>query len=223
MTSIAFFDVDKTLVKGYSGYYAALLLIKKGILKKRRLLLALFYRLVSPLYRGNVEKLYEIAAYDMAGKTLGEILEIGKECFDRWVRDLIYVEGVQAIEAHKKNGDAVYLITSGPYMVIQILADFLKVDGFYSAGPLIDSEGRLTRKIKLPIYYQRGKLVAAQEVVQKYGISWENCYFYSDSIDDIPLLEKVGHPRMVNPDNGLLKIGQERGWPTLYYTQVLGG
>lgn len=223
--NLAFFDVDKTLIKGYSGFYTTLVLIKKGIFKKRRLPQALFYRLMSPRYEGQMEnliKMYEIAIRDMAGLALEEVLAVGRECFERWIRPRVYREAMEKIEEHKAKGDLVYLITSGPYMTICILAEFLGVHGQYSSGPTIDGQNRLTRELSLPVYYREGKLHAAQEAIQKHKVSWQDCYFYSDSIDDIFLLEKVGRPHLVNPDKKVLKIGREKGWPVLRFSRLLG-
>jgi putative phosphoserine phosphatase / 1-acylglycerol-3-phosphate O-acyltransferase len=224
MTSIAFFDVDKTLMDGYSGFYTTLILIQKGILKKRRLPQALFYRLIRPRQQGNVEHLrqmYQIAIHDMAGSTLDRILTVGRECFERWIRPRMYQEALDKIEEHKAKGDLVYLVTSGPYMTIRIMAEFLGVHGYYSAGPVIDDRNILTRELRLPIYYRQGKLHAAEEAIARHQVAWKDCYFYSDSIDDIFLLEKVGYPHLVNPDKKLLKIGQEKGWPVLHFKRLL--
>lgn len=222
MPSIALFDVDGTLLKGYSGFFATLILIEKGILKKRRLPLALFYRIISPFYKGNVRKMYEIAAIDMAGVSLEKILEIGQECFDRWLKQRIYEEGVRIIQEHRQRGEPVYFITSGPTMVIKILSDFLGADGFYSAGPIVDEAGYLTSRIHLPVTYREGKLPAAEEILKKHRAVWSDCYFYTDSADDLPLLEKVGHPRLVNPDRILQRMSERRGWPRLQFQKVLG-
>lgn len=223
--TIAFFDVDKTVLKGYSGFYTTLVLIKKGILKKRRLPQALFYRLMSPRYEGQMEnliKMYGIAIRDMAGLALEEILRVGRECFEAWIRPRVYREALEKIQEHKRRGDWVYLITSGPYMTIRILAEFLGVDGYYSAGPVIDERNILTRELSLPVYYREGKIHAAEEVIRKHKVPWQECYFYSDSIDDIFLLEKVGRPHLVNPDKKILKIGRAKGWPVLKFSKLLG-
>jgi HAD superfamily hydrolase (TIGR01490 family) len=222
MNSIAFFDVDNTLMKGFSGFYTTLALIRKGILKKRRLPLAFFYRLISPVYKGNLRKMYEIAIADMAGSRLEEILRLGRDCFERWIKPRLYREGIERIREHKEKGEPVYLMTSGPYMTIKILADFLGADGRYSTGPVIDEKGILTDRLRFPICYREGKVTAAEEVIRRHGASWKDCYYYADNIDDIYLLEKVGHPRIVNPDGKLLRIGRERGWPILNFSRLLG-
>lgn len=226
LNNLVFFDVDKTIIRGYSGFFTTIALIQKGILKKRRLPTALFYRIFSPLiHEGKnapLEKLYQIAIDDMAGHTLDEIMEVGRECFERWIKPRVYAGAVAKVGEHKAQGHPVYLVTSGPTMAIRILAEFLGVTGFFSAGPVIDEQNRLTRVLQRPIYYREGKVVAAEAAIRTHGAAWEDCYFYSDSIDDIFLLQRVGHPHLVNPDPKLLKIGRERSWPVLRFSEVLG-
>lgn len=220
MSGVAFFDVDRTLVHGYTGFFATLILIQRKVIKKRHLPLAVFYRLVSSFHKGDVSKLYQLAINDMAGSRLKDILAIGLECFERWIRPRIYREGIRRIEEHKKKGDKVYLVTSGPTMVIQNLAEFLKVDGYYSAGPVVDEKGIMTDRLRLPVYYREGKIPAAEEVVQKEGVAWKDCSYYADDLDDLFLLEKVGHPIVVNPGRKLRKLALERGWPVLQFVQT---
>lgn len=225
MSSLAFFDVDKTLMKGYSGFFTTLTLIQKGILKKRRLPLALYYRIMSRFYEGgqaNLKRLYQIAVTDMAGRPVEEIWNIGRECFERWIYPRLYVEGVELVKRHQEAGDAIYLLTSGPTMVVRLLAEFLGADGQYSCGPVVAPDGLVVGEVQMPLYYREGKILAAEDILQKTGKSWADCYFYSDSIDDIFLLKKVGHPHLVNPDPRLLKIGREEGWPCLRFSHLLG-
>lgn len=224
---VTFFDVDKTLIDGYSGYYTTLLLIKKGILKKRRLAQALFYRLIGPLFEGsrhshrNVHRIYEIAMSDMAGMPLQEVLQIGRECFEKDIRPRLFQEGIDRVHEHKKKGDAVYFLTSGPYMTIMNLAEFLGVDGSYSGGSVVDTSGRLTREIKFPICYREGKVLIAEEILKKHGARWEDATYYADSMDDLFVFEKVGHPVLVNPGKKLASIGQKRGWPVMRFQKTI--
>ncbi len=223
MPTIALFDVDKTLVDGYSGYYTTLLLLKKGMLKRHRIPQAIYYSIFGPLLEGtrasanNLRRMYEIAAEDMAGLTLDAVLEAGRECFEKDIRPRLFEGMVRLVKHHKKKGDAVYLMTSGPYMTVQILAEFLGVDGSYSAGPVVDEAGYLTRVLREPICYREGKVTAAEEILQKHGALWEDCTYYADSMDDLFLFEKVGCPVLVNPGRLIERIGRERGWPVLRF------
>ena len=211
---ITFFDFDKTLMKGYSGFYTTLRLIQKKIVKKRRIAAAIFYKIISPLYKGDIARMYQMAIDDMAGRTLAEILAIGRDCFEKDVRPRLYPEGVALIRRLKKEGHKIFLVTSGPSMTMEIVAESLGVDGHASAGPIIKA-GILQNILKRPLPYREGKVAAAEEILRREGVGWESTSYYADNIDDLFLLEKVAHPVLVNPDRRLRKIGESRAWPTL--------
>ncbi|QQR80691.1 MAG: haloacid dehalogenase-like hydrolase [Deltaproteobacteria bacterium] len=137
MPSIAFFDVDRTLMDGYSGYYTTLLLIKKRLMKKRRLVQAFFYKAMSHIAKVDLKKIYEIACMDLAGMSLEDILKVGEESFLKDIKKRLYLEAIAKVQEHRKKGDYVYLVTSAPYMTIEHLSRFLQVDGHLVRVPLL--------------------------------------------------------------------------------------
>ena len=195
-------------------------------MKKRRLLQALFYKAISNFCPVDLKKIYEIACMDMNGMLLDEVLKIGEECFQQEIKPRLYQEAIAKIQEHKRKGDLTYLVTSAPYMTVAHLAHFLQVDGYFSAGPVIDYTknpvGILRREVQTPLYYREGKVIAAEEVSAKHKISLQNCYYYADSIDDVFLFEKVGHPCLVNPDSKIKKIAKQKNWPVLRFQKTLG-
>ena len=216
MNTIAFFDVDNTLFDGYSGYHTTRILAQKKMVKTHHILVAIFYRILAPIYRGDVKRMYEVILGDLAGRTLDEVMAVGKECFENSMKPKLFREGVEAIAEHRRLGHKVYLLSSGPGMVIDHVADFLKVDGAKSVGPVVMG-GVLQKKINDPICYQEGKLILAQQIAKKEFVDLSECYFYADSIDDISLMIRVGHPRPVNPDNSLKKMAVQKEWPIRHF------
>ncbi|MBI1908776.1 MAG: HAD-IB family hydrolase [Deltaproteobacteria bacterium] len=219
--TIAFFDVDRTLISGYSGFYVSLELIRRRVMKKRRLPLALFYQLTSRFQHDNVKKMYETACGDMAGFGIDQIMEIGRDCFEKSIRPRFYREALEVVEEHKRNGRMIVLLTSGPTMVVHFLADYLGVDQVYGSGPLV-VKGVLEPEVGEPICYSEGKVIFAEQVEREQGVSLRHCYYYTDDITDKPLLEKVGFPSVVNPRRNLAKIAKKRGWPILRWSEVVG-
>lgn len=215
--SIAFFDFDHTLINGNSGYYTSLALVRHGILKKRRMLQAVYYSLAALLFQQDVKKIYEIAIADMAGHPLKKILEIGEECFEKEIKKRFFSDGLERLKEHQIKGDRVVILSSGPSMTLAAVTKFLKIDEAYTMGPeMVD--GVLTAKLKLPICHAEGKLIYAEKEAVQFGIPLSKCSFYSDHFSDIPLLEKVGHPYVVNPDKKLKKTANNRGWPVLKFS-----
>lgn len=214
--SIAFFDVDYTLWGGNSGYYTTLRLVRHKILKKRHLLFAAYYQLTSIILRHDVQKIYGLAIGDMAGSTLSRIFEIGRECFEKDMRPLFFPDAIECVRKHQTEGDPVVLLTSGPYMTMKFLKDYLRADDAYCMGPEV-VDGILINKLQLPICYGEGKIHFAKEACKKFGVSLSNCYFYTDHHLDLPLLDLIGHPQPVNPSRKLEKIAKSRGWPVLRF------
>lgn len=221
MTSIAFFDVDGTLIKGFSGYYTTLELMRRRIIKMRRLPLAIFYKVVASLYTGNVRKMYEIAIADMAGSPEDKIFQIGRETFDKYLRSRVYREALNEIKDHHARGNTVILISSGPTMAVKIIEEFVGADASYSIGPVIEDRV-LQNRLQEPFVYREGKIKAAQLEAQKREVPLSECYFYADTYHDLPLLSAVGHPSVVNPDRKLRKVALEKGWPILEFKNLLG-
>jgi HAD superfamily hydrolase (TIGR01490 family) len=220
--AIAFFDVDKTLFDGYSGYYITRELIRRGILKKRRLLKAVLYNTVGRIFKQvDVRRMYEIALADMAGTHVDDIMRLGLEVFEKQVKPRLYTEGLREIEKLKELGHTIILISSGPYMLIKNMEGFLKADDSFSIGPIIEA-GTLQRTIQEPLCYKEGKLALAERFAAARRIPLQDCFFYSDSYSDIHLLKKVGKPRAVNPDKYLREEALRRNWPILEFKELLG-
>lgn len=220
---IAFFDVDKTLCDCYAGYHTTVELIRRNIIKKRRLLKAILYNTIGRIHlKANVQRMYEIAGADMVGTRFEDILQIGRETFEKRVKPKLYVEGIEEIERARREGFKIVLISSSPYMLIKAMEEYLKADASFSNGPLLEN-GILQKTIRLPLCYKEGKVTIAQQYADEQKVSLGDCRFYSDSFSDIFLLEAVGHPVAVNPDRRLSKHAKEKRWPILEFQKTLGG
>ncbi|MGD8627079.1 MAG: haloacid dehalogenase-like hydrolase, partial [Anaerolineae bacterium] len=77
---------------------------------------------------------------------------------------------------------------------------------------LISADGRLTGEIEPPPCYGQGKVVWAERFAREHAVDLSASYFYTDSISDLPLLERVGQPVAVNPDPRLRRLARARGW-----------
>jgi putative phosphoserine phosphatase / 1-acylglycerol-3-phosphate O-acyltransferase len=221
MNTIAFFDVDGTLLDGYSGYFATKALVQHKLVKTRRILAALFYRAMAPLYKGDVRKMYELILKDLVGYPIEELLAIGKECFDESICPRFYREGLTKLDEHRQQGHKIYLLSSGPYMVLEHIGKFLKVDGTKSINYMV-SGGVIQNAIQEPLCYQEGKLVLAQQIAKRESADLSECYYYADNDDDLSLLLRVGYPRPVNPDKVLRRVALQNKWPIQQFNHCLG-
>lgn len=219
---IAFFDVDKTLCDCYTGFATTIELMRRKIIKKRRILQAIFYNAIGRIYvNADVRRMYEIAIADMAGTHIDYILQIGKEAFEKSVKPKMYLEGIAEIEKLKGEGFTIALLSSAPYMLVKNMEMFLKIEHSFSNGPEI-VDGILQKKFREPLCYKEGKVQVAKAFANSQGVPLQDCRFYSDSVSDLPLLSLVGHPRAVNPDHKLRKEAERRNWPIMQFEQTLG-
>lgn len=213
MRPIAFFDVDRTLIDGYTGYETSLYLVKTGILKRRRIVQALYYKLANLIHLAPVLKMYEIANQDMAGQHINTLRAHGRHVFDTWFAHRVFKEGLRRIEAHRAQGHEVVVLSSAPYMTVEVLHERLGTDHCYSMGPALDDAGILQNAVRLPVTVDHLKLDVARAHAADRGVALADCHFYTDSVRDLALLAQVGHPQVINPDRRLRRVARQRGWP----------
>jgi HAD superfamily hydrolase (TIGR01490 family) len=219
---IAFFDVDYTLCAGYTGYFTTRELIRHHIIKKRHLLAAVTYSLVGHLFKQmDVRRMYRIALSDMAGTRVEDIMELGRQIFEKYLKPRLYEEGLEEIQRRKDQGYLIAILSSGPTMAIKNMVGFLGADVSFSNGPAI-REGILQAEIQEPLCYKEGKVEVARSFSKKQGVELKDCAFYSDGYSDLPLLSQVGEPVVVNPDRNLRRVAIQRGWRQLQFKRTLG-
>ncbi len=216
MSTVAFFDVDYTLVDGNTGFYTSLRLIQHRVLKKRRLLQSLYYLIRARATEEEIKKIYQIAIDDMQGKTKDYIFGIGRECFEKDVKQRIFPQALDIIRKHQAQGDKVVLISSGPTMTLEALKNYLQADAAYSIGPVIENHV-LTNEIPSPLCHAEGKVYYAKLYCAASGLKLEDSIFYSDHYSDLPLFEVVARPVVVNPKRKMKKIALQKGWEILKF------
>ena len=219
---IAFFDVDYTICRCYTGFPTTFELIRRGIVKKRRIPVALGYRLGAVFHDGNIRKMYETAVRDVAGSHVDDVSRIGREIFESWVYPQLYVDTLDEIQRVRRDGARVVLISSGPDMVVRAVGEFVRADAVYSNGPVVGADGVLQSIVSEPLCHREGKLVLASAHARDAGVRLEDCAFYSDSSSDLPLMDAVGEAVAVNPDRRLRRIARERGWRVAEFRRTLG-
>lgn len=152
-----------------------------------------------------------------------QVLESFKGRQEAWLRDTceglfvdsvvhhVLDEGRRAVDRHRENGDLVAIVTGATPYVAQPLARELGIDHVV-ATHLEVVDGAFTGRIEPPFNYGAGKVIRVEKLASEHGFSPEDATFYSDSITDLPLLERVGTPIAVNPDARLRRVAQKRGW-----------
>lgn len=140
-----------------------------------------------------------------------EIEALVTETVDEVITPLVYAEALAVIEEHRGKGRRVVVVSASPEEIVRPLCSYLGIGDVIATRAAVDEEGRYTGEIEL-YAYGGGKADAIRAMADEEGIDLESSYAYSDSITDLPMLEIVGHPVVVNPDSELAAIARDRGW-----------
>jgi putative phosphoserine phosphatase/1-acylglycerol-3-phosphate O-acyltransferase len=152
-----------------------------------------------------------VHAQYLAGRSESEYIANSERLFRRAIAKLIYPEARQLIEAHRAAGHSIAIISSAtPYQVMPAAKD-LEIEDVY-ATDLEVVDGQFTGGVIKPTCFGVGKVDAAERFAEKRDSSLENCFFYSDSTDDIELLEAASRPVVLNGSRELRVIARDKGW-----------
>jgi HAD superfamily hydrolase (TIGR01490 family) len=214
---IALFDLDNTLLKGDSDHAWGEFLINRGLVdaKTHRTKNDQFYK---DYLTGNLD----IHAY--VAFTLGPILNytckkrniLHADFMEHSINSMILHKARKLINKHKCAGDLCIIITATNSFITAPISEALKVDNLIATEAEVNN-GYLTGKISGTPCYQHGKLEKLKQwlTLNANHAPIKNSVFYSDSINDLALLEEVNEPIAVDPDNKLLQISLERNWQVL--------
>jgi len=122
------------------------------------------------------------------------------------------------VERHRDAGDLVAIVTATNDFVTRPIADLFGVPTLIATELERDAQGRVTGRIRGTPAFREGKIERVERWLEGLGKrldGFERSTFYSDSTNDLPLLERVSHPVATNPGQGLETVARERGWPVL--------
>jgi HAD superfamily hydrolase (TIGR01490 family) len=133
------------------------------------------------------------------------------------IRPRITPEALALVRSHQQNGDAVVIVTATNEFVTRPIAQAFGVDELIAVDLERDANGWFTNEIRGVPSFREGKVTRVAQWLQERGLDWSDVEstFYSDSMNDLPLLEKVHHPVATNPDARLRQLATERGWRIL--------
>lgn len=219
----AFFDVDNTLIQGSS-----LILLAQGLFKKRFITLSelapalrkqIRYRVSGSENADDIAEGREQALAVVKGKSVAELKQACREIVDNRMLEKSYADTIELAAMHLAAGQQVWLVSATPVQIGQALAETL---GFTGALGTVaeEKDGKFTGRLVGDILHGPGKkhAVAALAALQQLDLS--KCTAYSDSINDLPMLEMVGSPVAINPDRALRKHAKAQGWAVRDYRSV---
>lgn len=215
----ALFDLDKTLITDFSAMSFMQGRIKSGNMTSAEI----FANLTTILnyIRGEREFADMVATTTAALRGLEEdaFVELGEQIFQKHLAATIYPEARALVEAHRSKGHTLAIISSATPYQIQPVARELGIDHVLCTRFEVEN-GRFTGEVEEPVCWGEGKATAAKTLAVEQGLALDRSYFYTDSIEDLPLLEEVGKPRPLNADDKLAALADERRWPVQNFSRT---
>ena len=210
--SVALFDLDNTLLGGDSDYLWGQYLVAIGVVDRdtyenenKR-----FYALYEA---GNLDihEFLDFALRPLATYSRTDLETWREDFLHHKIRPILLPKAQALVERHRAAGDTLAIITATNRFVTGPIAGLFGVDTLLATEPeLVD--GQYTGQVKGTPCFQAGKVECLRQWLNTSGESLENSWCYSDSANDLPLLEQVSHPVAVDPDTRLRAAAEARGW-----------
>jgi putative phosphoserine phosphatase/1-acylglycerol-3-phosphate O-acyltransferase len=214
----AFFDLDGTLVAGFTGVILTRERIRNRDMGVGELISMVAASLNHQFGRMEFEGLINKATEVLRGRSLSDLQQIGERLFAEKIEKRIYPEMRELVQAHLDRGHTVVLSSSALTIQVEPVARFLGIPNTLSNRFEIDVDGVLTGKVLKPILWGPGKANAAQKFAAEHDIDMADSYFYADGDEDVALMDLVGNPRPTNPGDKMAEIARKRGWPILEFS-----
>lgn len=213
----AFFDLDRTLVAGFSAAH----FIREDLLAGRMSA----KHLTQTLAAAALFQLRQIGFSGFVAGTMDRLRDVAEAEFEKYAEHVfvehlaadVYPEARALVQAHRRKGHTVAVVSSATRYQIDPLARDLGIEHVLCTQ-LEVKNGKFTGRVLDPTCYGEGKAIAARQFGKPRGVDFAKSYFYTDSDEDLPLLEIVGKPRPTNPSSRLAEIAAKRGWPANRFT-----
>jgi len=218
--SAAFFDLDRTLIAGSSVFVVAAAARSAGLVPARQFAAdagsALLFKV-----RGATDATADAIRQRILGAVAGvrqdDLVALNAVVLPKLL-GRIRPEARRLLDLHRHANRATYIVSASPVEVVEPLALALGMTaGIGTRSKVVD--GVYTGELAGPFCYGAGKVEAMSEVARWEGFDLGQCYAYSDSVSDLPMLTAVGHPVVVNPDGPLARHAALSGWPVVHFSQ----
>lgn len=213
--AIALFDLDNTLLAGDSDYEWGLYLVRHGVVD------GAYYEQENLRFyqdyqagRLDIQAFSKFSFRPLAETPMPRLLDLRRDFIAERIHPLILPKGRKLLGRHRDRGDTLVIVTATNRFVTEPIAAELGVDHLLASEPEFRG-GRYTGELAGTPCFQGGKVQRLQEWLTSTPHSLEGSWFYSDSHNDIPLLDVVTHPVAVDPDPPLESLARSRGWPRI--------
>jgi HAD superfamily hydrolase (TIGR01490 family) len=214
----AFFDLDKTVIAKSSALAFGRPFYRERLINRRDVIKSAYAQLMFKLGGADdaqIARIRDHLATLCKGWSVEQVEQIVNETLAELISPYIYAEAAALIEEHRAAGRAVVLVSASGEEMVRPIGQQLGIDEIL-ATRMVVKDGRYTGDVG---FYNAGpnKVEGVRDLAARRGWDLADCYAYSDSVSDVPLLESVGRPTAVNADRGLRRSAIERGWPMLEF------
>ena len=216
MRSAAFFDLDKTILGTSSSLAFTRPFYDKGLIGRADVVRSAYRQFAFTIGSADHEQTERMRQYLstlVAGWDVESLQQIVDDSLDDIVTPTVHAEALELIERHHAEGREVVIVSASGSEIVNPIAGLLGADHVI-ATELEVADGRYTGGIRF-YAYGPNKATAMTEFARTHEIDLDASFAYSDSITDVPMLEAVGNPYVVNPDTSLRDLAVEHGWPVL--------
>jgi HAD superfamily hydrolase (TIGR01490 family) len=210
----AFFDLDGTLIARNSAPLYMRHLRASGQARRRDVARTVYYVWRYKFGLLDIERAVAVSLGWIRGRDETHVRADCQVWYERIIRRYLRPAMAATVAAHRRAGHVLAILTSATRYLAEPVAADLGIEHLL-VTQLVVSEGRFTGEAVRPVCYGEGKIYWAERFATAQGVDLGRSYFYTDSITDLPVLERVGEPRIVNPDPRLRRVAARRGWPVL--------
>ena len=216
----AFFDLDRTLISGSSVFVFGITAWRAGLIPRRQFV----HDAVGALrftWRGAGDDTTHAVRDRILGAVRGvqrdDLVALNADIVPKLL-ERVRPEARRLVDLHRHVGRATYIVSASPVELVEPLALTLGMTaGIGTRSEIVD--GVYTGELAGPFCYGDGKREAIAELARWEGLDLGQCWAYSDSASDLPMLQAVGHPVAVNPDGRLERVASQSAWPVVLFSK----
>ena len=209
--SVAFVDVDGTLLAETTTFLFARILYRRGLIRRSFLLRALYHGLQHRMGRLDYGRLIAYGLENISRIPVVELERIAYENFVEYVRPRLFHGVAEHFNSLRARGTPLVLVSSSPALVIEPLSLYLGCTAMLTT-PVVIERNRMIGMGSGPPCYGEGKLYWAERWAQEHDLPMEQAVAYADNWSDRALLQRAGRAVVVHPKGRLLRLARRRGW-----------
>jgi HAD superfamily hydrolase (TIGR01490 family) len=214
----AFFDLDKTLIARNSTTALTSTLIAEGMLRRRTVVRSAYAQATYQMGSADnsqSQRLRQILGRIIAGWDASYLAMLARERIAEKIAPQVFAEAAELIQSHRDAGRDVVIVSASSRELVEPIGAMLGADHCLASRMEV-KDGRYTGEAEF-FNYGPAKVEAMATLAEREGYDLSTSYAYSDSITDLPMLEAVGHPAVVNPSRELKRLAEDRGWEVIRF------